>query len=415
MIIARSILIVGTADTKADELLFMKQCIEHRGAKALIMDVGVLGTPPFTPDFSNHNVAAAANSSIEAIVALGDENLAMAKMALGAANLTLRLHVEGKIDGILALGGTMGTDLALDVTAALPLGMPKLIVSTIANSHLIPADRLAPDLMMMLWAGGLYGLNSVCKSILSQAAGAVLGACETVVKPLVQRPMVAITSLGKSCLKYMVTLVPALEARGYEPVVFHPMGMGGRAMEALIVAGKFVAIFDLALCEIPAEVFGAPTTAGPTRLEAASRLGIPQITAPGGCDMIDVQTWRELPAKYRERSYHAHNRLIASVQMNVSERRRTATAIAEKLRLATGPCAFLMPLHGIEEWDRDGQGLHDPEGLTAFSDEIRRCMKAPVELIEIASHINDLAFAETALEVFDRWVASDKIPHGAMD
>lgn len=121
-------------------------------------------------------MAAAANSSIEAIAALGDENAAMAKMAEGAVVLALRLYAERKIDGLLALGGTMGTDLALDVTAALPLGMPKLIVSTVANSHLIPAERLAPDLMMILWAGGLYGINSICQSILSQAAGAVLGA-----------------------------------------------------------------------------------------------------------------------------------------------------------------------------------------------------------------------------------------------
>ena len=191
-----SILIIGTADTKADELLFMKRCIEQEGARGLIMDVGVLGVPAFAPDFSNRDVAAAAHTRIDVIAALGDENLAMTKMAEGAVAVTLRLYTEGRVDGLLALGGSMGTDLALDVTASLPLGMPKLIVSTVANSHLIPPDRLAPDLMMMLWAGGLYGINSICKSILGQAAGAVLGACRTVVRPANTRPRVAISSLG---------------------------------------------------------------------------------------------------------------------------------------------------------------------------------------------------------------------------
>jgi len=409
----RIILIVGTADTKADELLFMQRCIEREGARGLIMDVGVLGTPPFKPEFSNRDVAATAGVRIEEVAALGDENAAMAKMAQGAVALALRLYGEGRIDGLLALGGTLGTDLALDVTAALPLGMPKLIVSTIANSHLIPAERLAPDLMMMLWAGGLYGLNSICKSILSQAAGAVLGACKTVVRPAPMRPMVAIGALGKSCLSYMVSLTPALEARGYEPVVFHCTGMGGRAMETLIEAGKFVAVLDLALCEVSAEAFGSPTSAGPTRLEAAGRRGIPQIAAPGGCDMIDVQAWREIAPGYAGRPWHAHNRLIACVAMSPAERRRAAEAFGAKLKAATGPCVFLLPLHGIEEWDRPGKPMHDPAGLAAFVDAARASITAPTELVELSCHINDPAFVAAVLAIFDRWVQEGRVPPGA--
>lgn len=408
------ILIVGTADTKADELLFIQQCIENEGARGLIMDVGVLGAAPFEPAFSNHDVARAAGSSIAAIAALGDENAAMLKMAQGAVALALRLYAEGKVDGLLALGGTMGTDLALDVTAALPLGMPKLIVSTVANSHLIPAERLAPDLMMMLWAGGLYGLNGICKSILSQAAGAVLGACKTAQRPAARRPMVAIGSLGKSCLSYMVSLVPALEARGYEPVVFHCTGMGGRAMEALIEAGKFVAVFDLAVCEVSAEVFAAPTSAGPSRLEAAARRAVPQIIAPGGCDMIDYQTWRAIPSAYASRASHAHNRLISSVPMTPAERRRFAEVLGEKLASGEGPRAFLLPLQGIEAWDRAGQSMHDPEGLTEFVDAVRASVGAPTELIELDCHINDPAFVEAALGVFDRWVREKRVPAGVV-
>jgi uncharacterized protein (UPF0261 family) len=409
---SRRILIVGTADTKSDELLFMQRCLQQEGAEGLIMDVGVLGTPPFSPAFSKHDVAAAAGTDIDSVIRLGDENLAMAKMAEGAVALTLRLYGEGKVDGLLALGGTMGTDLALDVTAALPLGMPKLIVSTVANSHLIPADRLAPDLMMILWAGGLYGLNGICQSILSQAAGAVLGACKTVVHDKASRPRVAIGALGKSCLSYMLSLTPALQARGYEPVVFHCTGMGGRAMEALIEAGQFVAVFDLAVCEVSAELFGAPTSAGPTRLTAAARRGIPQIVAPGGSDMVDYQTWRETPAVYAGRPSHAHNRLISSVQMSAAERRRFAQVLGEKLRLPLGLSVFLLPLHGVEEWDRPGQPLHDPQGLAAFVDAVRLSVSGPTELIELNCHINDAAFVEAALGIFDRWVSEGRIPAG---
>jgi len=258
----------------------------------------------------------------------------------------------------------------------------------------------------------LYGINSICRSILSQAAGAVLGACKTVVRPANARPRVAISSLGKSCLSYMVTLAPALEARGYEPVVFHALGMGGRAMEALIATGTFVAVFDLALCEVTQHVFSAPTTAGATRLQAAGRRGIPQITGPGGCDMIDMQTWRGVPPHYADRPYHAHNRLVASVQMTPSERRSAAAAIGEKLAVAGGPSVFLLPLKGMEEWDRSGQVLHDPEGIEAFNEALRGAIVAPTELVELTCHINDPLYAETALAIFDRWVDEGRVPRG---
>jgi uncharacterized protein (UPF0261 family) len=185
-------------------------------------------------------------------------------------------------------------------------------------------------------------------------------------------------------------------------------------MEALIDAGKFVAVLDLALCEVPAEVFGAPTTAGPQRLEAAGRRGVPQITAPGGCDMIDLQTWRDVPEQYAGRPNHAHNRLISSVQMSASERRRAAAAIGGKLAVATGPSVFILPLQGIEEWDRAGEGLHDPVGLQAFVEELRTAMVAPTELVELDCHINDPLFVDTVLEIFDRWVLEGRVPPGVL-
>jgi len=407
-----NILIVGTADTKADELLFIKQCIENGGGVASVMDVGVLGKPRFVPEYANTDVAAAAGTTVEAIAAIGDENAAMTKMAEGAIALVLRLYGEGRVHGLLALGGTMGTDLALDITSAMPLGIPKFIVSTIAYSHLIPPERIAPDLMMILWAGGLYGLNGICRSILAQAAGAVVGASRGAKPLVVDMPLVAISSLGSSALEYMIQMKPALEQRGYEVAVFHCTGMGGRAIESLAAQGRLAAVLDLCLQEVGNEVHGSVVTSGPNRLETAGEIGIPQIVAPGALDMIDMQTWKPLRADYEGRPYHAHNRLIASVLMTPDERRHAARVVGKKLAKAKGPTAFILPRGGIEAWDRPGEPLHDAEGLGAFSAAIREVIRPPVEFIEIEAHINDPGFCDTVLETFDRWVAQGWIVAG---
>lgn len=407
------ILLVGTADTKADELLYLQRCIEAQGGAASIMDVGILGTPSFAPAIPNHAVAAAAHTTLEALAALGDENAAMTKMADGAVALALDLYARGEAHGLLAIGGTMGTDLALDVTAALPLGMPKFIVATVAYSHLIPPERLAPDLMMILWAGGLYGLNGICEAILSQAAGAVVGACRSVQLARESRPQVAISSLGKSCLSYMVRLAPALVARGYEPVVFHCTGMGGRAMEALIAQRRFVAVFDFCLAEVANMMHGSVVNAGRDRLCAAGRAGVPQLVAPGASDMVDIQTWAERPAQFADRAYHAHNRLIASVNATTDEKRRLATLVCERLGAARGPTALLLPQRGIHAWDKPGQPMHDPAGHAAFLDAFRSAVRAPVELHDLDAHINDDAFVDQALAIFDRWVGAGQVPAGA--
>ncbi len=406
------VLIVGTADTKAPEIAFIRDCMLENGADPAIMDVSVLGVAPFAVEYSKADVAAAAGTSIADIIALGDENLAMTRMAAGAVALTLRLYQAGEVDGLLALGGTMGTDLALDVAAALPLGVPKFVISTVAYSHLIPPARLAPDLMMILWAGGLYGLNSICRSVLSQAAGAVLGAARTVMKPQRDRPVVAISSLGKSCLSYMVRLVPALEQRGYEVAVFHATGMGGRAMESLAAQGQFAAIFDLALCEVGNANFDGVASAGADRLEAAGHAATPQIVAPGALDMIDFPTWKPIPPEFSGRDYHAHNRLIASVTLTGAERAEVARVIARKLAGAAAPVTFVLPLAGLEEWDRQGAPLHDRAAHATLVEAFRASIAPPARLLEVDAHINDHAFSDAVLAVFDDWVARGVVPAG---
>lgn len=405
----KTILIIGTHDTKSPELDFLLACIESQGGRTMTMDVSVLGDPPRPTHISKHEVAEAAGSSIEIATRSQDENEAMQIMAAGAARLVSKLYAEGKIHGMIAMGGTMGTDLALDCARALPLGVPKYIISTISFSPLIPVDRLAPDLQMILWAGGLYGLNGVCRSLLSQAAGAVLGAARCAQPAPMDRPVVGMMSLGSSCLSYMKILKPALETRGFEVAVFHATGMGGMAFESLIAAGKFAAVMDFALCEVGNLMVGSVVNAGKDRLMNAARHGIPQLVAPGALDLIDFAGWQDIPPRFSDRPFHAHNRLIKSSALSPDEKRETAREIVKRLDGAKAPVHIILPTGGLEEWDREGGPAHDPEGLSAFVGEMRNIVKSPIQMTELDCHINDRAFSEKALELFDAWVADGTI------
>ena len=399
------ILIVGTYDTKNDELAYLADVIARQGGTALTMDVSVLGEPAAPTHWSKHDVVAEAGTSIAAIIAAEDENVAMQAMARGAANLARRLHRAGRFDGVLVLGGSMGTDLALDLCAALPLGVPKYIVSTVSFSPMIPPDRLAPDTQMILWAGGLYGLNSVCKASLSQAAGAVLGAARAVEPPDAQRPLIGMTSFGKTVLRYMTTLKPALEARGFEVAVFHATGMGGRAFEALAAEGAFAAVMDFAPQEVGNHLFGSAISAGADRMTNAGLQGVPQMVSIGCYDLIDFVGWQPLPERFRDTPAHAHNRLLTSVVQTAEERRELARVMCDKLASALGPVVFFLPTKGGNEWDRAGGPLSDPAALAAFCDEMRQACPANVTMLEMDAHINDAAFHDAVMAQFDDWLA----------
>ena len=402
----KTILVIGTYDTKDDELRFLIDVIHAQGGQVVTMDVSVLGDPSKPTDYSKHDVAQEGGSSIAAAITSGNENHAMQIMARGAALLAARLVTEGRFDGLIILGGTMGTDLALDVCSAVPLGVPKYIVSTVSFSPLIPTERLAPDTQMILWAGGLYGLNSVCKSSLSQAAGAVLGAARAVQIPDIDKPLIGMMSLGTSALKYVIPLKPALEARGFEVAVFHATGMGGRAFESLAGQGAFACVFDLCTQELGNHVNGSNISAGADRLTNAGLNGTPQIVAPGCYDLVDVVGWKPLPDKWSNHMTHEHNRLLTSIVLDDDERRLVARAHSKQLAKATGPVAMLLPKKGLGEWDRAGADLHNQAGLNAFLLELEHTLPSNVVAYRIDCHINDAEFADKALEVFDSWRAS---------
>jgi len=402
----KTILVIGTYDTKSDELDYLTSAIKGQGGNVLTMDVSVLGDPVVPTDVSKHQVAEAANSSIQEAIDSGDENTAMQIMARGSSALCKLLHKAGRIDGMIAMGGSMGTDLALDCAKALPLGVPKYIISTIAFSTLIPAERLATDTQMILWAGGLYGLNSVCKASLSQAAGAVLGAARAVEMPAAKTPMIGMTSLGSTCLKYMKVLKPELEKRGFEVVIFHATGMGGMAFENLARQGAFACVMDFAPQEMGNHLMGSSVNSGPDRMLGAGMSNTPAIIAPGCVDLVDFPGWQPFPDQFKDRSFHAHNRLLASATLNADERRQVAREMAARAAQNRAPVHIISPKHGIEEWDKPGEPAHEPDNHAAFVAELESCVKAPIGFTQLDCHINDAVFCETALAIFDDWLAA---------
>ena len=400
----RNILIVGSYDTKQDELEFLAEVIKAQSGGVVRMDVSVLGSAIIATEISKHQVAAAASSSIEQIIALGDENLAFQKMAQGAASLTTELYAAGKIDAMIALGGTMGTDLALECAAALPMGVPKYLVSTVAFSPLLSPERIAPDIQMILWAGGLYGLNSLCRATLAQAGGAVVGAAQAALKLDSSKPLIGITSLGKSTLRYMVYLLPELEQRGFEVAVFHSTGLGGRALAHLAAQGRLACVLDFCLQELINDVCGSEVNSGPERLLSAGRAGVPQMLAPGASDIIDFIAAKGPPAHLAGREHHAHNRLIDSVVATDSERAALAQRLAADLSQAQAPVCLFIPLQGMIEWDRPGMPTHNPQGLARFIEALRLHVKPHIATVELDCHINDKLFAAAVLEQFDQWL-----------
>lgn len=405
----KTILVIGTYDTKDPELNFVAETIRKMGGAVVEMDVSVLGDPSRPVDISKHEVAAAAGKTIADAIDAGDENHAMQIMASGAARLTAQLYAEGRIHGMIALGGTMGTDLALDCARALPVGVPKYVVSTVAFSPLIPPDRLSADIQMILWAGGLYGLNDICMATLSQAAGAVYGAALSVVPPKPGQPVIGMMSFGSSALKYMVHLRQPLVDRGFSVAVFHGTGMGGMAMESLTEQGYFSCVLELAVAEIGNIMVGSVVNAGANRMTAAARNGTPIIAAPGFGDMIDFPTWAPVPERFRDRPYHAHNRLIASASLTGAERRDLAREVARRLKPSKGPVHFVLPTQGVHAWDTEGMPAHDPEALAEMVDGYRTEMTDPIQLSVVDCHINDLAFSTKVLEIIDGWIADGTI------
>ena len=407
----RAIAIIATLDTKGDQVEYLKRLIEDDGHSTIVIDAGVLGEPFFQPTVSRHRVAQAAGKSLEDIIKLNYELHAVAEMTEGVCKVVKELYSNDKLNGVLAVGGSMGTSLALEVMKVIPIGIPKLIISTIAYSPAINPDMLSSDAMMLPWVGGLWGINSLSKQVLNTAAGAISGAAKAYDKKQgIPKKLVAVTSLGGVVNRYMIQLKPALEERGYEVAAFHATGMSGRILEQLVHDGAIAAVLDLSVgLELLNLVTGSAFSAGEHRLEAAGKMGIPQIVSPGLISRFHWGADKPLPAKYLRRPQpRPHNYLLNAIQANTKEQAAVGKLMAEKLNLSTGPTAVIIPLkrfqpvkgfhHPIIEksiWDPDA-------GLRAFRKALNRHLKPEVRVIELEdASIDDPQYTSTVLRLFD--------------
>ena len=353
---------------------------------------------------SRQHVAEAAGSNLEEIIGFNSEAKAMNKMAEGTSKIVAELYSRNGLDGVLALGGTMGTSLALTVMGTLPIGLPKLILSTIAFSPLIPVEAIRGDLMMMQWVAGLRGINSINRKVLDTAAGAIAGAAEAFDKKsiLKNKIVIGITAMGSTPCKYIGWLQPALERRGYELAVFHATGMGGRMFERAIEDGLIDVAMDLELTELANELCGGVTSAGKHRLEAAGKIGIPQIVAPT-VNAIMLATNRPMPRRFRNRPTRQHNWLCANVPTSKKEKTTLGRLIARKLNKATGPTAVIIPMKGrYPEDTKMSRGIvDDAEGMLAVRDALKANLKSEIKVVEVEAAINERAYTDKVLDLLD--------------
>lgn len=400
----KNILVIATLDTKGAEATYIKELIEKRGHKAIVMDIGILGETPFRPDITRDKVARAAAMRIEKLVSEQRRDSSMRTMADGATKLARELCDEGRLDGIIGIGGNQGTMIASAVMRALPFGVPKVMVSTIASGNLRPyiGDK---DIMIMFSVADLLGgINIVTRTILSNATGAVLGMSEMGVKMAIapDKQVIGLTAFG-STNEAVTRASELLRSKGYEVIVFHASGAGGSAMEDLIDQGIISGVLDLTTHELVAEIFPeahdvyAPVN--PNRLSIAGRKGIPQVVAPGGLDYFVYGPIDTVPTQIRDRKIHYHNPNNVNVRVNRKELAFTGKVMAERLNKAKGPVAVLVPLQGWTNWDRRGGDLYDRAADRAFVKSLKKHIEPKVRIIEIDCHMNDPIFAETAVAI----------------
>ena len=388
----KSILIIGTLDTKGVEFAYVRDLIQARGHRTLVMDTGVAGDPLFKPEISAAQVAEAGGGSLAALRQAGDRGAALEVMGRGARALALRCVAEGKVDGVISLGGSGGTSIATHAMQALPVGLPKMMVSTMAAGNVAPYVDVK-DITMMYSVVDVAGLNRLSRRIIANAAGAVCGMAEQVVPPGIDKPLITATMFGVTTP--CVTLVrEQLEREGYEVLVFHAVGSGGRAMEALIADGFITGVADISTTEWCDELVGGVLSAGPTRLEAAAKQGLPQVVSLGALDMVNFGGWDTVPAEFKGRTLYKHNPTVTLMRTTPAECAELGRIIAGKLNLATGPTALFVPLGGVSMIDAPGQPFHLPEADQALFAALREHLdRTKVELVELDLHINDPAFA----------------------
>ncbi len=391
-----TIAILGTLDTKGHEHAFVAERIRAHGHDPLLIDVGTGGEPVVTPDISRAEVAAAGGLDLAAVMARGDRGECVTAMTKAAPRLLERLVAEGRIQGVIALGGGGGTAIASAAMRPLPIGFPKLLVSTLASGNTAPYVGTS-DLAMMPAVVDVQGLNRISRTIFAQAAGAICGMVEADATAGDDKPLVVASMFGNTT-KCIEAAIPLLEAAGYEVLVFHATGTGGRAMEALIASGLVAGVLDVTTTELADEVVGGVLSAGPERLDAAARHGVPAVVAPGCLDMVNFGERQTVPEKFAGRSFYIHNPQVTLMRTTPNECTALGTLVAEKVNASRGPVSVLIPRHGISVISAAGGPFHNPAADAALFGAIERGLRPGVPCTSLECEINDPAFSRACVE-----------------
>jgi len=401
----KTVALLGALDTKGGEYGFVKQCIEARGHKTLLIDVGVLEPPVIEPDVSRREVARAAGVDLDGLVEKRDRGEAVAAMARGAETIIPQLYAAGRFDGVMALGGGGGTSVACAAMRALPLGVPKVMVSTVAGTD-VSGYVGVKDIVMVPSIVDVSGVNRISREIFARAAGAICGMLETDVPPGDDKPLVAASMFGNTtpCVEAARAI---LEEAGYEVLVFHATGTGGRTMESLIEAGLIEGVLDVTTTEWADELVGGVFTAGPTRLEAAARNGVPAVVTPACLDMVNFWAPETVPKQFDGRRFYQHNPNVTLMRTTPDECRRLGEILAEKLNLSTGPATVLIPLRGLSMIDAPGGSFWWPEANRALFDALKSNLRPDVAVVEMDANVNDPEFARRCAEVLLESMKSD--------
>jgi uncharacterized protein (UPF0261 family) len=389
-----SVYLLATLDTKGPDAAFVRDRLRALGIAVTVVDTGCLGEPAWAGDIPRETVFQAGGTTLQAVRERNDRGEAVTRAAAGAAQLVTAAFARGQVDGVLGLGGSAGTTIGTTAMRALPIGVPKLMVSTLASGQVrqYVGDK---DLVMLNSVVDIAGINRISRRILSNAAAAMAGMVQhRVEETAVDRPVVAATMFGVTtpCVSRAREV---LEAAGYEVLVFHAVGSGGRAMESLIADGLIAGVLDITTTELADELVGGILTAGPDRLTAAARCGVPQVVSVGALDMVNFGPPETVPAQFRGRRFYQHNPTVTLMRTTPEENAQLGAEIGRKVSAARGPALLLVPLRGVSAIDRAGQPFDDPVARQALYDGIRQHHGA-VELLELDQHINDPEFAETA-------------------
>jgi uncharacterized protein (UPF0261 family) len=390
-----TVVLLGTLDTKGVEYDYVRSQIQSEGCDTIMIDAGILGQPLAQPDITREEVAQAAGANLEQLIAARDRGAAIDAMSRGATNIVQNLYAQGRLHGIIGIGGTGNSALVSQAMRALPVGVPRLLVSTVASGDTRPYMG-AVDMAMMYSVVDIAGLNRISERILTNAAAAIAGMARanasfkpsTTNKPLIGATMFGVTT---PCV---TEARKQLEQRGYEVLVFHATGTGGQSMEALVNGDFLSGVLDITTTELADELVGGILSAGPHRLEAASKKGIPQVVSLGALDMVNFGPMDSVPEKFRQRNLYKHNATTTLMRTTPEENAELGHIIAHKLNMAQGPIALFIPLKGISMIDTEGAPFYDPTADKALIDTLKKTLDSRIEVHELDMDINDPRFAQ---------------------